>query len=446
MKTTTRRALMMQFGLAGVGLGVAGLASESNPPTPDSNSVMPPLPPGANGRRLWYNLDVVRDPLMDDKLLWYLSHTAQDMADVGEVLETGTRIDSNPSWYPAWLETADRVRGYGEDCQKRRHEVSAGKAYFRAANYYRAALIHHVPVNEADSRRTAELAQECFEKATQLLKLSVRPVKIPYEHTSLPAYFIRSPRAASKAPTIILHQGLDAWPEESWWAAAAALDRGYHVVLLHGPGQGLALWRQGLYFRPDWEKVVTPAVDFVFAEPGVDRGRIILFGESFGGYLAPRAAAFEPRLRACVANPGVLNWYDSIAAHFPPEVMALVDSSPDKLNAYFQDLYRKRPGLEFTSKDIRLRYGAVTPADMFKALRQYNNEPYAQQIKCETLIMDGDGEVYMKGQSRKLYDALTCPKDFMHFTAQDTGLLHCQNGATLLASQRLFDWLDEHVA
>lgn len=37
--------------------------------------------------------------------------------------------------------------------------------------------------------------------------------------------------------------------------------------------------------------------------PGdVDPERLALIGYSFGGYLAPRAAAFEPRIRACIAD------------------------------------------------------------------------------------------------------------------------------------------------
>jgi hypothetical protein len=449
MTTTTRRALMSRVGLAvGAGLIAPELSLAEDPQSPAASSAMSMTDSSrdcSQSKRPWYELNVTSSALLDNKLLWYLSHTAQDMADIGEVLETATRIDSDPAWYPAWLKTANRVQGYAEDCQRKGHRLSAGQTYFRAANYYRAALIQHVVVNEADTRRTAELAKDCFDRAVQLVKIPARYVQVPFEGGSLPAYFVRSPHAASRAPTIVLHQGLDAWPEESWGVAAAALERGYHVLLLHGPGQGLALWLQKLYFRPDWEKVVTPAVDFALAQPGVDPGRIILYGLSFGGYLAPRAAAFEHRLRVCVANPGVLNWYESMTGHFPPSLRTQLDEHPEKVNALFDELGRKNPGMKFSQDDIKQRYGASTAADLFQKLRQYNNEPYVHQIKCETLVMDGDGEVFMKGQAKKFYDALTCPKDFMRFTAQDTALLHCQTGATLLANQRLFDWLDTHV-
>ena len=38
--------------------------------------------------------------------------------------------------------------------------------------------------------------------------------------------------------------------------------------------------------------------------PEVDPDKIVLVGRSFGGYLAPRGAAGEPRLAAMIAYPG----------------------------------------------------------------------------------------------------------------------------------------------
>ena len=76
-----------------------------------------------------------------------------------------------------------------------------------------------------------------------------------------------------------------------------AMQRGYHCLQFAGPGQGTAIRLQGLPFRPDWEKVVTPVVDFAVGLPGVDPERIALMGLSMGGALAPRAAAFEKRIK-----------------------------------------------------------------------------------------------------------------------------------------------------
>jgi hypothetical protein len=40
------------------------------------------------------------------------------------------------------------------------------------------------------------------------------------------------------------------------------------------------------------------------------------------------------------------------------------------------------------------------------------------------------------------YEALTCPKTLLRFTAEDGAEEHCQLGALLLSNHRIFEWLD----
>ena len=60
-----------------------------------------------------------------------------------------------------------------------------------------------------------------------------------------------------------------------------------------------------LTFIPNVEVVVSQAVDYAVTLPEVDPKRLIIWGRSFGGYLAPRAFAHEPRFSACVADGGI---------------------------------------------------------------------------------------------------------------------------------------------
>ena len=64
--------------------------------------------------------------------------------------------------------------------------------------------------------------------------------------------------------------------------------------------------------------MVSPVVDFALKQKGVDPKKIALMGVSMGGYLAPRAAAFEPRLAACIANDGVFDNGAPYLARVPP--------------------------------------------------------------------------------------------------------------------------------
>jgi dienelactone hydrolase len=72
-----------------------------------------------------------------------------------------------------------------------------------------------------------------------------------------------------------------------------------------GPGQGAALYRQSLSLRPDWERVVSPVVDYALSRDDVDPKRIAIYGASMGGYMVARAAAFEHRIVAAITDPGV---------------------------------------------------------------------------------------------------------------------------------------------
>jgi alpha/beta hydrolase family protein len=95
---------------------------------------------------------------------------------------------------------------------------------------------------------------------------------------------------------------------------AAAVERGYNILLFDGPGQGRCLIHDGLLIRPDWENVVRPVIDYALARPEVDPDRIVLAGWSFGGFLAPRAACFEDRMAALWADPGQWDQGDAVLA------------------------------------------------------------------------------------------------------------------------------------
>jgi cephalosporin-C deacetylase-like acetyl esterase len=100
-----------------------------------------------------------------------------------------------------------------------------------------------------------------------------------------------------------MFNGFDGSQEEMLHVCGfAALERDFNVLTFEGPGQPTVVHEQDLGSRHDWEQVVTPAVNHCEAVADIDASRLGLIGLSFGGYLAPRAAAFEPRIRAVVVG------------------------------------------------------------------------------------------------------------------------------------------------
>ena len=375
----------------------------------------------------------------------------------GEVLAVSRQIKAGDydSWYDAWNAAADRLAKEAEGQLARSHKVSARDNFLRASNAYRSSefFLH---ANPADPRvsRAYKRAVETYQAAIKLWPTPIEPVELPYEGTTLPGYLHRLDGSAKKRPLLLLNTGFDGSAEEMHWSGAvAAVERGYNVLVFDGPGQSGPLHRAGLPFRPDWEKVVTPVVDFALMQKGVDPKRIALQGVSMGGYLAPRAAAFEPRLAACIANDGVFDNGAPYLAQVPPAqrqaflAMIKAPPGPSPLDPIFAGMMKASPVARWAVTHGMWAFGASTPRAYFAKALEYNLAGgVAEKIRCPTLVCDADGDLFYKGQPQALYDHLTCKKTMIRFTEAEGAGAHCQVGASRLAFARIYDWLDETLA
>lgn len=128
-----------------------------------------------------------------------------------------------------------------------------------------------------------------------------------------------------------------------------------------------------------------------------------------------------------------------------PQLLQLLEADPEAFNAAVWEFVKEIPAYNWWFKATMWKHGATSPADLMIKLKDFTNVDIVDKVTCQVLIMDGEAEDWSVGQAKKVYDALSCPKEYMLFTAEDTGLVHCQTGALAIASQRMFDWLDEHI-
>lgn len=225
----------------------------------------------------------------------------RDAAAAGE--DAGT-----PAFLAAWTALTDQLVAQAEEAEKAGHTRTAGQLYFRASNYLAQAermLAHSDPNRVPTYKRLLELAQKAFDTHSP----QVARVEIPYEGTTLPAYFSAAPGDGPK-PVIVLVNGLDSTKEHMYssnhWEELAA--RGISCLMLDQPGTGEALRLQGLTARIDTEAWASAAVDWLEQRSDVDASKIGIVGWSLGGYYAPRAAAFEKRFALVVAWGANHNW------------------------------------------------------------------------------------------------------------------------------------------
>jgi dienelactone hydrolase len=368
--------------------------------------------------------------------------TSYGGADFGECAVTVERVGADgddEAWLREWRATADGLVAEADESAAAGHRVSAREAYLRAVAYYRCAYqpLFGAPT-DARLRETFELEQATLAKATSLWDRPVELVEIPFEDgTTLPGVFARVDDDDAPRPTIVHVNGYDSNVGEMFVAhVPAALERGYNILLFDGPGQGRNLIRDGVPMRPDWESVVRPVVDDVLGRPGVDAGRIVLAGWSWGGYLAPRAAAFEERIAALWADPG--QWDQ--AERLPPEdqiagaaeFLAGPDADP---------LTRWR----LVQRGCWV-HGVPSLADYFADLRRYELSSVAGGIRCPSLVTMAEGDPVGAG-AKQLHDAIGADrKVLMEFTLASGAGGHCEGLGRRRFHQRCYDWLDETLA
>ncbi len=374
------------------------------------------------------------DQIMMDALMKYVFGLVYcRMADFGEVMDAIGHMHSadEDGWADAWIAAGKRLEKRAASAEERKKLYSAGEEYLRASSYYRIGLMYFSKPEDHRMKEYARRSHGCYEK---YLKLSGYPgeyVRIPYEGTYLPGHFYRSPSAGEKTPLLILTPGRDTWGEDTRWVYDAALKRGIHCLVYDGPGQGFALRLQGLPFRPDWENVVTPVVDFACTLPGIDTDRIGIMGISFGGFLIPRAVAFEKRIKLCITDPGSLDWGSGISENLGKMGKMPKFMIPDSVATMIAD-YAWKQGV---GNDV----DAVV-----QELKKYNNTDIIDKITCKMLVLDGTAEITY-GEAKKLYDALKCPKEYLLFDEETTAQCHSQMGGYGIASEVLADWLEENL-
>jgi len=388
-----------------------------------------------------------QDPAFSFQSVRALGYAVSGGADIGEVLHTVRRIKEGDeeSWYQAWFQTAQNRETAATEFMAKGHRESARQEFLRAAAYYRSAeFFLHTNTNDPRIVSGSKKGREAFHRAAALSPTPILSIEIPFEDTVLPGYHCLVDNLGKKRPLLIVQTGFDGTGEELYFSTAFfALQRGYNVLLFEGPGQGRVIREQGIPFRPNWETVVTPVVDYALTLPETDPEKIILMGLSFGGYLAPRAAAFEKRLRACIANGGVFDFH-RVAALSPEEEEAL-DSEEGRqaINEAIKSQAATNTNLRWFFANGQYTFHAQSPADWLNMTRAYTLTNVADRITCPVLVCDSEGDTQMAGQARALYDALTAPKTFLLFTKAEGAEEHCQMGAIHVSTERIFNWLDD---
>jgi pimeloyl-ACP methyl ester carboxylesterase len=391
--------------------------------------------------------------LFDDEMFSFetlraAGHGAYAGAELGEVLVTARAIPEGDeaAWQQQWKATAERVEQLARQSLAGGHRVSAREALLRASNYYRAAefFCREDPWNDAEVAWLFARSCETFHAAMGLFDFGFEQVQIPYEGTTLPGYLYLADRTGTPRPTIIYNNGYDSTSEESYFViAAAALARGYNVLAFDGPGQGAALRKQRLVFRPDWEAVISPVIDFALTRPEIRPDQIILFGYSLGGYLVARAAAFDSRVAALILNDGIHDFHAAMTAALPPFLKTWIDEKNDDAAVpVLRMLMAANTKLRWAVRNGVWTMGLESVAELPRAFKDYTLAGIAHRITAPALVLDADNDQFFKDEPRRAAEAMSNSATTLVALAESEGAgEHCHMGALSRLHQVTFDWL-----
>lgn len=356
---------------------------------------------------------------------------AGEMTEIDPVCETlreRARGEIGPrertAWARAWRALGERVEALAARDAEQSLRGSACRKYFRAANYLFVGEVMD-PASDGDSEKLEHYraAQRAFRSGIEHSARPVEFVEIPFEDTTLPALFVPADGAGEgPAPCMIHFDGKDDVKEVTYLRHREGLaDRGISLLIVDHPGSGEALRVRKLYARHDIETAATAAVDYLESRPEVAAGQIGIVAQSMGGYYAPRAAAFEKRLKVCVVWGAI--W----------DVLEVVTET----------------GYPLVPENWRLLGPLPDSAAVRNRLREFTLEGVIEEVECPLLVFHGenDRQVPLWAAERTFERAVNATtRELRVFAAEEGGAEHCAVDLFSQATDYIHDWLAHFFA
>ncbi len=233
------------------------------------------------------------------------------------------------------------------------------------------------------------------------------------------------------------------------WIGAKAAEYGWNCLIFEGPGQWGALKNNpGLIFRYDYDKPVTAVVDYVLSREDVDEDKLALIGYSMGGHLAPRAAALEPRIKACISNTLVVDSGEAARAGLKGLHNA------QSIDAMFSFLMRVNAPARWGFQHSQWVLGINKPHEWIEAYTPFNLKGLENKFKNPMLFLFSEDDIIdqaapntkIAAELLEFIISLNCERSVHLFTKEEGASSHCQMGGLSYAHAVIFQWLDQTLS
>ncbi len=373
---------------------------------------------------------------------WILGSCSGGGAEIGEAMYIASHIreGNGEDWYREFTAMGNRVLSRAENSEKHGHKLSASDAFLRGYIYFRSAPLFLNPRTDKRYKASYEAARNWFRRGIELRSMEAETIEIPFEEGLLPGYIFKPDDRLDAGKTLIMIGGGDTFVEDLYfYIGPSAFRRGYQLVMVDLPGQGPLPW-EGLYFPVEAEASIGVLIDELEKRGDIHTEKLGLYGISGGGYLTPRSASKDKRIKAVAACSVILD----LNTLWTRKLLNLHKSLPGKIMKLLKpDTYRSFINLVET---YRWRWGARNNDELL-----INSEPMKfnpEEIKCPLLNLVAEQEYFQFPPTQNAAEhCLKAVKDStLLITPADEGADSHAVGTNIhLMSQLLFDWMDEKL-
>ena len=350
--------------------------------------------------------------------------------DLDELRRAGGKIKDSSAWETEMVSLAEKALSESR--------VVHAIAYFRMAEFF---MFDGNPRKLEIYRKARALFYDHY--ADIFENGFITREHVPYENGQLPVW-ISLPEKGPAKDVILLHGGNDSYIEEFLPIVHYLHSKEFAVYLFEGPGQGEVLREQGIPFTHEWEKPVGIVLD------QFDLNDATIVGISLGGMLAPRAAAYEKRIKRVVAWSILPNFLDVLIStrKKPLQLISrllLALKAESLINSVMQRQMEKdslaRWGVEHGMHNM----GVGSPYEYLVKADRFQITDIAHLIDQDFLLIGSSHDHFIPVEFyKKEIDCLTNVQSmtFRLFTDKENAGNHCNAGNTKLAVDTIVDWIE----
>ena len=346
-----------------------------------------------------------------------------------ELMEIGKKIDGFETWISLFEEMGEKA--------EKENDILKAACCFRAAHFY--------TVSGKKDEDGNSLKHILYEKCSKLYNeyycsmRDIQYVQIPYENYKIPVYYVVN---ADPKGTIVIHGGYDSIVQEFLPVLMIFGDMGYNVYFFEGPGQGEVLMHYDVRMTEKWEGCTGAVLDHFGLED------VTLIGISLGGYLAPRAAAYEKRISRVVMYDLIYDFYGAILNKMGDKAKSFDFLVNHPKNILWKGMNKQLEENYFTNWLLNQGYAIYdnvkTPCEYFNYIKRFNTRELSKLITQDVLVLAGEADlytVYYEEQLKALVNARSVTGRL--FTKEEYADHHCQVGNIKLLVQTIVKWIEE---